>query len=49
MGCACVDVITELGDRHAPTGHYDVVADIATPYPGTNHLRTARRPARTGA
>jgi cytochrome P450 len=42
MGCACVDVITELVDRHASTGHCDVVADIATSYPGTNHLRTAR-------
>lgn len=37
MRGACVDVITELIDRHAPqngvAGRCDVVADIARPYP----------------
>lgn len=30
---ACVDVITELVDRHDPAGHCDFVADIARSYP----------------
>jgi cytochrome P450 len=29
----CVEVITELVDRHTPAGRCDVVADIARPYP----------------
>ena len=33
MRSACVDVITELVDKHVATGHCDVVADIARPYP----------------
>lgn len=33
MRGACVDVITELVDRHAGTGRCDFVADIADPYP----------------
>ncbi len=37
MRSACVDVITELVDKHIPesaaTGRCDVVADIARPYP----------------
>jgi cytochrome P450 len=33
MRNACVEVITELVDRHAPTGRCDFVADIARPYP----------------
>lgn len=33
MRGACVDVITELIDRHTGTGRCDFVADIADPYP----------------
>jgi cytochrome P450 len=33
MRSACIDVITELVDRHAAVGRCDVVADIARPYP----------------
>lgn len=33
MRAACVEVITELIDPHAATGHCDLVADIARPYP----------------
>jgi cytochrome P450 len=33
MRAACVDVITELVDRHAAAGSCDVVIDIAQPYP----------------
>jgi cytochrome P450 len=33
MRAACVDVITELVDRHTAAGHCDVVTDIAQPYP----------------
>jgi cytochrome P450 len=33
MHTACLDVITELVDRHVDTGHCDMVADIARPYP----------------
>lgn len=33
MRSACVDVVTELVDRHASAGGCDVVADIARPYP----------------
>jgi cytochrome P450 len=33
MRSACVDVITELVDRHASAGHCDFVADIARSYP----------------
>ena len=33
MRTACVEVITELVDRHSATGRCDVVADIARPYP----------------
>lgn len=33
MRGACVEVITELVDRHAGTGRCDFVADIADPYP----------------
>jgi cytochrome P450 len=33
MRSACVDVITELVDRHGYAGHCDFVADIAKPYP----------------
>jgi len=33
MRTACVEVITELIDRHSATGRCDVVADIARPYP----------------
>jgi len=32
LGLACVDVIPGFGPER-PTGLYDVVADIATPYP----------------
>jgi cytochrome P450 len=30
---ACIDVITELTEAHTHTGHCDIVADIAQPYP----------------
>src|SRR5271165_1371997 len=33
MRTACVEVISELVDRHAAAGRCDVVADIARPYP----------------
>ena len=33
MRGACVDVITELVDRHSPAGRCDMVTDIARPYP----------------
>ena len=33
MRGACVDVITELVDRHIAAGRCDIVADIARPYP----------------
>jgi cytochrome P450 len=33
MRTACIEVITELVDRHATAGRCDVVADIARPYP----------------
>jgi len=33
MRRACVEVITDLVDRHTSAGHCDVVADIARPYP----------------
>jgi len=29
----CVDVITELVDRHTGAGHCDIVADVARRYP----------------
>src|SRR5271166_7141739 len=33
MRTACVEVISELVDRHAAEGRCDIVADIARPYP----------------
>ena len=49
MRSACVDVITELVDRHASAGHCDFVADIAGRIRFRSSVRCSAHLARTGA